>query len=143
MLSEELFHVRKVSLNSVMMGCRVTIGPLLISTAFLHLDQGCNPIHSSKTEMGVGPGLLAAKREMWASKSPRTIPPGCGSLEKSSTASNRSSLVPHGWEELALTPSSFPSVEFATLSHQAKKGRFSTTPLHIMLLLLLLFPHSH
>jgi len=97
------------------MGCRVRISPLVINTTFLLLHQGYRPVHSAVTEMGVGPELLAGKGEMWTSESPRTIPPGSGSLEKSSTASNRSSLVPHGWEKLALTPSSFASVELSTI----------------------------
>lgn len=99
------------------MGCRVTICPLLVYATFLILHQGYRPVHSTVTEMGVGPGLLAGKAEMWASESPRTIPPGSGSLEKSSTVSSGSSLVPHGWEMLAFTHSSVPSVEFATLPH--------------------------
>lgn len=114
---------------------------LINNTTFLLLHQGYRPVHSAVTEMGVGPGLLAGKGEMWASESPRTIPPGSGSLEKSSTASNGSSLVPHGWEKLALTPSSFSSVEFATLSHQAKKAALSP-PLFTLCFCSFFFPTS-
>lgn len=102
------------------MGC--TISPFIINTTFLLLHQGYRLVHRAITEMGAGPGLLAGKGEMWASKSPRTIPPGSCGLEKSRTASNGKSLVPHSWEKLAWTPSSFSSVGFATLSHQAKKA---------------------
>lgn len=102
------------------MGC--AISPFIINTTSLLLHQGYSLVHRAVTEMGAGPGLLAGKGEMWASESPRTIPPGSRGLEKSRTASNGKSLMPHSWEKLALTPSSFSSVGFATLSHQAKKA---------------------
>lgn len=109
---------------------------LLLLTPLLLLHQGYRLVHKAITEMGAGPGLLAGRGEMWACKSPRTIPSGSRGLEKSRTASNGKSLMPHSWEKLALTPSSFSSVGFATLSHQAKKGSLSSAPLHISLLLL-------
>lgn len=102
------------------MGC--TISPFIINTTFLLLHQGYRLVHRAITEMGAGPGLLAGKGKMWASENPRTIPPGSRGLEKSRIASNGKSLMPHSWEKLALTPSSFLSVGFATLSHQAKKA---------------------
>lgn len=105
------------------MGYRVEISPLIINITSLLPHQGCSPLHSAGTEMGEGPGLLAGKGEIRASKSPRTIPPGSGSLGKSSTASNRSSLMPHGWKKLALTLSSFSSEICHLVSSRKKKKR--------------------
>lgn len=123
------------------MGYRVAISPLIINTTSLLPHQGCSPLDNAGTEMGEGPRLLAGNGKIWASKSRRTIPPGSlGSLGKSSTASNRSSLVPHGWKKLALTLSSFSSEICHLISSRKKKPSNKTTKTNpAALLLLLLF----
>lgn len=113
------------------MGYRATITSHINNTPLLLLHWGYRLIHGAVTEMGVGPGLLAGEGEMCSSKSPRIIPPGSNSLEKNSIASNESSLMPHGWGTLALTPSCW-IWHFAS-SFKKKKGSLIT--IHVMLLL--------